>query len=136
MKAKLDYGAFMPERAHGEDAGLDLRSRDSMVVKPGEPVTFDTGVHMEIPQHCCGLLVSKSGLLTKFGISSTGLVDEGYTGSIVVTLINNSKKNYLVRHGDKISQIVILPVCKFPLEQVDELGKTERGDKGFGSTGR
>ena len=136
MKVKLDYGAFMPERAHAEDAGLDLRARESMVVEPGKPVSFDTGVHLEIPQHCCGLLVSKSGLLTKYGITSTGLVDEGYTGSIVVTLINNSKKNYLVRHGDKISQIVFLPVCNFPLQVVEELEKTDRGENGFGSTGR
>lgn len=136
MKVKLDYGAFMPERAHAEDAGLDLRARESMVVEPGKPVSFDTGVYLEIPQHCCGLLVSKSGLLTKYGITSTGLVDEGYTGSIVVTLINNSKKNYLVRHGDKISQIVILPVCNFPLQVVEELEKTDRGENGFGSTGR
>ena len=72
----------------------------------------------------------------KYGITSTGLIDEGYTGEIVVKLFNNSDEDYMVQNGDKISQLVIIPIRRPPIEIVDELGETDRGHHGFGSSGR
>lgn len=136
MKVQLDKGAYMPTRAHEADAGLDLYAREGAVVSARESVKFDTGVHIELPPNTVGFLKSKSGLNVKYGISSEGVIDEEYTGSIVVKLYNNSGRDYIVNKGDKISQLVILPILKPELELVDSLDATDRGDNGFGSTGR
>lgn len=136
MKIKLDDGAKMPTRAHDTDAGLDLYARETIIVCAKESATFDTGVHVEIPVGMVGMLKSKSGLNCRFGITSEGVIDAGYTGSIVVKLYNNSGRDYCVEAGDKISQLVILPIITPPLELVDSLGDTERGAGGFGSTGK
>ena len=146
IKVKLDEGAYMPTRAHETDAGLDLYSRHTEIVCAKESAIFDTGVHIELKElvlndgllrfKTAGLLVSKSGLNVKHGLTSTGLIDMGYTGSICVKLYNDSGYDYLVKRGDKISQLVILPILTPDLEEVDYLEETERGDNGFGSTGR
>ena len=132
----LDEGAYMPVRAHEPDAGADLFSPVAVTVYPGESVVIDTGVHMAIPYGYCGLLVSKSGLNVKQGILSTGLIDSSYTGSIRVKLYNHGHEAFTVEKGHKISQIVILPVLLCGFSQVETLDETERGDGGFGSTGR
>lgn len=136
MKIKLDENAFMPIRAHETDAGLDLRSPIHALVPAWGSALIDTGVHIELPKSTAGFLKSKSGLNVKHGITSEGVIDVGYTGSIAVKLYNNTKDDYLVQRGDKISQLVILPILTPQLEEVDELESTERGDGGFGSTGR
>ena len=136
MNYMLDAGAYAPEKAHNTDAGYDLRSRDTILIMPEDSAVFDTGVHIQIPHGWCGLLVSKSGLNTKHNMTSTGLVDEGYTGSIRVKLYNHGSDPYMIREGDKISQLVLLPYGTFDMTEVDELDETERGDNGFGSTGR
>ena len=136
MKIKLDANAIMPTRAHSTDAGLDLYSPYNQEIPPKRSVVFDTGVHIELPKGTAGLLVSKSGLSTKYNLLSSGLIDEGYTGSIRVQLYNHSDQWYNVKKGDKISQLVIIPVLTPELELVDELEETERGEKGFGSSGR
>lgn len=137
MKIKLDKGAFSPTRAHKTDAGLDIRSMESGRIFPGSSRTFHTGVHIQLPEGTCGLLVSKSGLNVEHGITSTGLIDEGYTGEIRVTLYNYGTLPYIVSAGDKITQLVIVPVMLPDIETVDELdGNTERGDRGFGSSGK
>lgn len=136
MKIKLDAGAKMPTRAHETDAGLDIYARESQVVPAKESAVFDTGVHIELPAGTVGMLKSKSGLNVKHGITSEGVIDVGYTGSICVKLYNHSGYDYEVNAGDKISQLVILPIVTPPLELVDELETTERGAGGFGSTGR
>ena len=82
------------------------------------------------------LIVSKSGLNVKYGITSTGLIDEGYTGAIRVRLYNKSPEDYQIHIGDKISQLVVIPVLYEPVEIVDAIEGGERGDNGFGSTGR
>lgn len=135
MKTMLDKGAKMPTRAHDTDAGLDLYAMETQIVPAKESAVFDTGVHIELPSGTAGLLVSKSGLNVKHGITSTGLIDEGYTGSIKVKLYNHSGFDYRVEEGQKISQLVILRVEKPQIELVDALEDTERGDGGFGSTG-
>ena len=136
MEFMLDDGAYTPIRAHKEDAGLDLRSPVDVVVKSLDSVTIDTGVHVRIPMSWAGLLVSKSGLNVNHDITSTGLIDAGYTGSIRVKLYNHGLEDYQVHKGDKVSQLVLFPVITPTLELVSSLGETERGDNGFGSTGK
>ena len=136
MKIKLDPGAIAPKRAHDTDAGLDLYATEDRIVEAKDAAIFHTGVHVELPPGCAGLIVSKSGLNVKNGITSTGLIDEGYSGEIVVKLYNHGGRDFTVNRGDKISQLVILPVKYEPVEIVDEIGSGERGEAGFGSTGR
>ena len=137
MKIMLDDGAFAPVRAHKEDAGLDIRAKSDALVRAGQSMTFHTGVHVELPPGTCGLLVSKSGLNVRHDITSTGLIDENYTGEIVVKLFNHGFEDYQVHAGDKVSQMVVIPIWHDPvIEIVDELPETERGSSGFGSSGR
>lgn len=136
MKIVLDDGAFKLCKAHPEDAGFDLRARECQIVPAHGSAIFDTGVHIEIPSGHVGFLKSKSGLNVKHGITSEGVIDAGYTGSICVKLYNNSIVPYAVAKGDKITQLVILPIYSDELEVVDSLDETARGDNGFGSSGR
>ena len=137
MKVKLDEGAYLPERAHATDAGADLRAREDCIIKAGESAVFDTGVHVEIPPGFVGMLKSKSDLNVKYGIISDGVIDAGYTGSIKVKLYNLSKDDYVVYAGDKITQLVIMPIgYNIHFELVDEISGGERGNNGFGSSGK
>ena len=136
MRIVLDKGAYAPVRAHEQDAGLDLRTPISTVVEPHCGVVIDTGVHVELPQGTVGMIKSKSGLNCKKGIISEGVIDVGYTGSIRVRLYNTSNQPVSFEAGDKVSQLVILPMLTPQIEVVEELEDTERGDNGFGSSGR
>lgn len=136
MKIYLDPGAKMPTRAHPDDAGLDLYARDTQIVPARESAIFDTGVHIDLPPWTVGFLKSKSGLNVNHGLTGEGVIDSGYTGSIRVKLYNNSGYDYKVNEGEKISQLVILPITKPDLELVNELWWGERGDNGFGSSGK
>ena len=138
INVMLDDGAYMPTRAHEEDSGLDLYSPIPFTMAgPDSYVAIDTGVHIEIPKGYTGFLKSKSGLNVKFGIRSEGVIDSGYTGSIVVKLYRNSK-DYTPKFfdkGDKITQLVILPIETPTPVLVESFKETDRGDNGFGSTG-
>ena len=155
MKIMLDKGAKMPTRAHTYDAGLDLYAPCDVTVPAVETrvrydiyantphletcegsVVIDTGVHVQIPECCVGFIKSKSGLMVNHGILTDGTIDCGYTGSIKVKLFNHRYKDYEVKAGDKIAQLVIVPCALLPLEEVDSLEETDRGENGFGSTGR
>ena len=136
MKVVLDDGAYMPERAHELDAGYDLRTPEDVTIYGGLNATIDTGVHVQIPDGYVGFLKSKSGLNVKDNITGEGVIDAGYTGSIKVKLYNNGNSTKRFYKGDKIIQLVILPIYTPELEQVDSLEKTDRGANGFGSTGR
>lgn len=136
VKVVLDPGAYMPERAHAADAGYDLRSPIKTRVYAGQAVVIDTGVHIQIPVGNVGMLKSKSGLNVKHDIVGEGVIDAGYTGSIAVKLYNHGDESYMIEVGDKISQLVILPIYTPDLVQVESLEETERGDGGFGSTGK
>lgn len=149
MRIKLSDGAKMPTRAHDLDAGLDLYARESQTVPAHGSATFDTGVAIDIGEVrgrymamgikvvFAGLIVSKSGLNVRHDLTSTGLIDSGFTGNVHVKLYNHGDKDYRVEAGDKISQLVLLPVyVPNELQLVDELGEYERGTDGFGSTGR
>ncbi len=135
MKIKLDEGAYRPYRAHETDAGIDLRSPVDFTIFPHDSALVDTGVHVELPKGTCGLLVSKSGLNVNRDITSTGLIDEGYTGSIKVKLYKHGSVHQKFSAGDKISQLVILPCLYEGLEEVEYIEGGERGENGFGSTG-
>lgn len=136
MKIKLDPGAYMPERAYKYDAGLDIRSRENKTVPAGGSAVFDTGVHVQIPIGCVGLLESKSGLNVNHDITSDGVIDAGFGGAIKVKLYNYGAVDYHVHIGDKISQLLIVPVILVDCELVQHFDAGERGDNGFGSTGR
>ena len=139
LKIKLDSNAIKPSKAHCADAGFDLYCREAVTLKAHESHCFDTGVHIDIPKGLVGFLKSKSGLNCKYSIQGEGVIDAGYTGSIVVKLYNNSNTDYLFNKGDKISQIVFLPIPDITLREVDDINifeKSERLDNGFGSTGR
>lgn len=137
MNCILDDGAYLPEKAHEADAGYDLRTPIPVRIPARGSETIDTGVHIAIPEGFFGKLESKSGLNVKHNIVSLGgVIDAGYTGSIVVKLYNLGKQDYIFQTGEKIVQMIIQPYANFKLEQVKTLEDTERGDKGFGSSGR
>ena len=126
----------MPVREHITDAGLDIRSAECGIVPAHGSEIFHTGIHVQLPRNTAGLFVSKSGLMVKHGITSTGLVDEGYDGEVLVKLFNHGDKDYEVERGDKIAQLVVMPVMYEPVEIVNSIDGGERGAHGFGSTGR
>ena len=135
MKIILDEGAFLPSRAHDQDAGLDLFCREEKIILPGESAVFDTGVHVELPKGTFMKLESKSGLNVKYGIvSHGGVIDQNYRGSIAVKLYNHGDKPYMIRKGQKIIQGIIQPYLSPALELVEELSDSDRGSAGFGST--
>lgn len=136
MKVVLDEGAKMPCRAHEADAGYDLFSREDAVIHPNSGGVFDTGVHVAIPVGYVGFIKSKSGLNVKHSIQSEGVIDCGYTGSIHVKLFNHGTQAVEIKEGQKIAQMVILPILTPELVEVDRLEDTERGSGGFGSTGK
>ena len=137
MKIVLADGAYMPERAHPTDAGLDLRTPSAVKIWPHDSVTIDTGVHVQLPAGTYGKIESKSGLNVKHNIVCCGgVIDENYTGSIVVKLYNLGGYSYEFAAGDKIAQMIIQPYLAPEMELVDKLDETDRGDAGFGSTGR
>lgn len=132
----LDKGAYAPTRGHAADAGVDLYSREDAIIEPGKSKVFDTGVHMAIPHDFCGLVVGKSGLNIHFDVQSSGLIDSEYTGSIHVKLYNHGDQAVEIKKGQKISQLVLLPIITPVLCVVESLEATERGNGGFGSTGK
>ena len=138
LNVKIEPWAYAPKRAHAEDAGLDLKIPHLAELKPGESLTVDTGIHVELLSGTVGLLKNKSGLNINHGIvlCGDGVIDEGYTGSIKVKLYNQSDKRYLFAAGDKIAQLLVVPIYRPAVRLVDKLGQTERGDAGFGSTGK
>lgn len=135
MRIKLDEGAFVPERSHPMDAGLDLKTPIKFNIPPKNHISINTGVHVEIPEGYVGLITSKSGLMLK-GITSRGTIDSSYRGPIYAVLYNDSPEWVHFKVGDKITQLVILPCWIKDVEVVEELSQTDRGENGFGSTGR
>lgn len=136
MNIYLEHGAFPPLRAHPTDAGLDIRALHDGLVRAHQSALFHTDVHVEQPRNTAGLCVSKSGLMIDHDITSSGLIDEGYDGEVMVKLFNHGDEDYHVRAGDKITQLVVIPTMYEPVEIVDHISGGERGGHGFGSTGR
>ena len=136
LKIVLEPGAKSPTRSHAHDAGMDLYSMEDKVIPPYGSTDFDTGVHVAIPEGYVGMVKSKSGLMVNHALTTDGVVDSGYTGTIRVKLFNNCGARYVVEQGQKIAQLVLLPIITPELEVVNELEETERGQNGFGSSGR
>ncbi|MBD2533175.1 dUTP diphosphatase [Nostoc flagelliforme FACHB-838] len=139
LKVKLlDEKARLPEYAHKGDAGLDLFSTVTTVIKPGESSLIPTGISIQLPPQTEAQIRPRSGLALNHQITvlnSPGTVDEGYRGEIGVILINHGKIPFTVEIGMKIAQMVIKPVLSVAIETVIELNATGRGSGGFGSTG-
>ena len=131
--------AHVPVYAHPGDAGADLVSAEELRLGPGERALVATGVRIALPDGYVAFVVPRSGLAAKHGITivnSPGTVDAGYRGEIKVSLLNtDSKEAYDVAVGDRIAQLIIMPVIQATFEPVDELPESVRGEGGFGSTG-
>lgn len=136
IRVKLDDGAFPLVRCHDTDAGADIRTPIRFKLPMRGSAVIHTGVHVQLPPNTVGMLKSKSGLHVRSGITSEGVIDEGYTGEIVVRLENYGEHSYIFERGDKITQLVVMPVAYPTFVEVEEIGGGERGDDGFGSTGR
>lgn len=136
MKVFVDIGANIPTRAHKNDAGMDLYATKAGWIMPKSRKTFGTGFHALIEPGHVGFLTSKSGMMAKQGITSRGTIDSGYTGEIKAVLFNHSWLPVKVKRGQKITQLVILPIVVPEIEFVDNLEETARGGNGFGSTGK
>jgi dUTP pyrophosphatase len=136
---KLNSDASLPAYAKAGDAGADLCSTHAVNLLPGEYKLVSTGIAVEIPRGYVGLIHPRSGLAAKHGITvlnTPGTVDAGYRGEIKVILINLSQEVYNISRGERIAQLVIQKVEHAFFEPVDELDSTERGNGGFGSTGK
>ena len=111
IKVKLsDDNAYLPVRTHDTDAGADIRTPEGFTLKAHSDEIIATGVHVELPPNTVGMLKSKSGLNIRYGIVSEGVIDEGFSGEILVKLYNLSDRDYRFQRGDKITQLVVMPV--------------------------
>lgn len=139
---KLPHCKSLPSYATPGSAGLDLSAAISepVVLKPGERMKMPTGIQVEIPVRHQGQVVPRSGLAAKAGISLTncvGTIDSDYRGEVMVLLINHSDESYTFEPGERIAQLVVMPIPYVEVEEVDELAPSEiRGAGGFGSTGK
>jgi dUTP pyrophosphatase len=135
---KLREDATLPTQAYDGDAGLDLAACEEIELGPGERAVVPTGVAVEIPGGYAGFVQPRSGLAARNGITivnSPGLIDSGYRGEIRVVLLNtDAREPFLVTPGMRIAQLVIAPVASIRLREVEELGATGRGERGFGSS--
>lgn len=129
----------MPQYANPGDAGADLVSTEAVRLEPGERALVGTGVRIALPEGYAAFVVPRSGLAAKHGITivnSPGTVDAGYRGEIKVSLLNtDSKDAYDVAVGDRIAQLIVMPVIQARFEPVEALPESIRGEGGFGSTG-
>ncbi|WP_427868865.1 dUTP diphosphatase [Leucobacter luti] len=136
---KADNAEQIPGYAHWDDAGADLRSSESLELGPGERALVGTGVSIALPTGYAAFVVPRSGLAAKHGITvvnSPGTVDAGYRGEIKVTLLNTDRERpFAIERGDRIAQIIVMPVSRAVFQPVAELPESERGEGGFGSTG-
>lgn len=136
INIKLDKFAVAPTRGHATDAGLDLRSPIDTVVPANGNVCIDTGIHIDVPCEFAGFIKSKSGLNVKHNITADGVIDTGYTGSIVVKLYNHGDEDYKIEKGDKIAQLVLVKIALPGLGLAHIENDDARDNNGFGSTGR
>lgn len=136
---RLDARAMLPERAHPGDAGLDLRSVADVEVGPGERALVPTGLAVAIPDGHAGLVLPRSGLASKHGLTlanAPGLIDAGYRGEVICSVVNLDPETPVrIARGDRIAQLVIVAVPDLEPAWVDELPASSRGEGGFGSTG-
>jgi len=129
----------LPVYAHDGDAGADLHSNESVTLLPGSRVTVGTGVRIALPEGFVGFVVPRSGLAHRYGVTvlnSPGTVDAGYRGEIKITMLNTDTVHpFGIKAGDRIAQLVVMPVTRAEFVPVVSLPESSRGDRGFGSTG-
>lgn len=138
---KLHENAIVPTYGSEEAAGADLYAclDEAVTVKPGETAWIPTGLSMEIPKGCAGLIYARSGLACKKGLApanKVGVIDSDYRGPVTVVLYNHGSEAQTICHGERIAQMVITPVLTPVYEVADDLSDTGRGQGGFGSTGK
>jgi dUTP pyrophosphatase len=137
---RLDPAAILPTRAYDGDAGFDLHSVEDVRLAPGERASVRTGVAIEVPERHAGLVLPRSGLAARHGVSvvnAPGLVDAGYRGEVRVLLLNtDGSQTFEAEAGERIAQLVIVRVEAPDVVEVDELERSERAERGFGSSGR
>ena len=138
---KLRAGAKLPTYGSSEAAGADLYAclEESMTIAPGKTAFVPTGIALEVPKHCAGLIYARSGLACKRGLApanKVGVIDSDYRGEICVVLHNHGEAAQTIEHGDRIAQLVITPVLQPCYEEAETLDDTQRSDGGFGSTGK
>ena len=137
---RLDADLPVPACAYVGDAGVDLRATCDLELAPFERALVPCGIAVAIPLGCAGLVVPRSGLAIKHGISlvnAPGLIDSNYRGEIKAVLVNlDPKQTFQVKRGDRIAQLIVMPVCLPQVEEAAVLSETDRGGAGFGSTGK
>jgi len=134
---KLFEDAKLPSYAHLGDAGLDFYAREDSLFKPGERKPVSTGIALEIPKGCVGLIWDKGGVALNGGLKSIGGVfDSGYRGEILISMVNISKKSYIFKKGHKIAQMIIQKCEYVKVKEVSKLSETKRGAGRLGSTGK
>ena len=137
---RLTEAARPPARAHDGDAGYDLHAAEPAMLGPGERASVGTGIAVAIPDGHAGLVLPRSGLAARHGISvvnAPGLIDSGYRGEVRVLLLNTDRERpFEIAAGDRIAQLLVVRVEGPELEEAGELDETGRGGGGFGSTGR
>ena len=138
LVVRLREDARIPERAYSGDAGLDLSTCERIELAPGERATVPTGLSVAIPEGFAGFVQPRSGLAARHGVTvvnSPGLIDSGYRGEIRVVLLNtDAEDTFVAEAGERVAQLVVLPVPELELVEVDELPATERSVRGFGSS--
>lgn len=135
---KINENAIIPQYAHHNDSGLDLYAVEDISIPKGEVRLIKTGITIELPSNTEAQVRPRSGLALKSGITvlnTPGTIDEGYRGEVGVILINHGNSVFEVKQGMKIAQMVVMPVIRVEVEEVEELSNTKRGEGGFGSTG-
>ena len=135
---KLDSELPTPGHAHPGDGGVDLYARENVQLEPEAWTMVPTGIAVAIPDGYAGLVVPRSGLAARLGVgvvNGPGLVDAGYRGEIKVILINHGPEPLELQRGERIAQLVVMPVVEQIFVEVDELPDSRRGEGGFGSTG-
>ena len=135
---RLRPDARAPERAYAGDAGLDLAACERVELGPGERAVVSTGLAVAIPDGYAGFVQPRSGLAARHGVAvvnSPGLVDSGYRGELKVVLLNtDARETFVAERGERIAQLVVLPVPPVVVREVEELPSSERGARGFGSS--
>lgn len=132
----IPYVGVEIKKAHPEDAGWDLKSSIDTTIVPKSFATIPVNTKLKIPTGFYGQIFPRSGMASKGVVAICGVIDSSYTGEIKVTIMNQSNEWININSGDRIAQLVILPVPQFTMKEVKELPVTDRGSNGFGSTGR
>lgn len=135
---RIDSSAILPEYVHPGDSGMDLYSIEEKILEPGETTLVRTGLKIELPTGTEAQIRPRSGLALKNSVTvlnSPGTIDFGFRGEVGIILINHGRESFKINKGMKIAQMVIIPVIRVKITEVDELSETARGEGGFGSTG-